>query len=135
VPLDDRASAAIEALGDALPRAPGARELVRLRDRVHYNRPGIVIGRTLAGLERELGIPLGELEDAFGGPALEVDLTLRLSVGPFEALVTVGDDLRRVRTSWIGGTGSPCAAVRHARSSTRMSSPSCRQSAGAFRHT
>lgn len=147
VPLDDRASAAIEALEDALPKAeaaaalalaaaaaykrvpdrgprdagaghrlveliarlgePGARELVRLRERVHYSRPGIVIGRTLAGLERELGIPLGELEDAFGGPALDADLTLRLAVGPFDALVTVGDDLRRVRTSWIGTSGKP----------------------------
>ncbi len=85
----------------------GARELVRLRERVHYQQPSKMIAKTLTELEHELGVPLGELEDAFGGPAVDAELTLRLPVGPFEALVTVSDDLRRVRTSWTGRSGKP----------------------------
>ena len=145
--LDDRASAAIDALTDVLPAPdtapalalaaaaayarvprrgprdlhaghrlvallgrmgePGARELVRLRERNRYHHPHRAIERALAQLEHELGVPLEELEDAFGGPAVQADLTLPLTVGPYQALVRVGDDLRRVHTSWIGSSGRP----------------------------
>lgn len=84
---------------------PGASELVRLRERVHYQHPRKAIDAALVQLERELRIPLGELEDAFGGPAVDTDLALTLPVGPLHAHVRVSDDLRRVQTSWRGRSG------------------------------
>ena len=85
----------------------GARELIRLRERTHYQHPRKALDAALARVERDLRMPLGELEDAFGGPDVDADLTLELAVGPFQALVRVNDDLRRVRTAWRGRSGEP----------------------------
>jgi hypothetical protein len=85
----------------------GARELIRLRERTHYQHPRKALDAALARMERDLRMPLGELEDAFGGPDVDADLTLELAVGPFHALVRVNDDLRRVRTAWRGRSGGP----------------------------
>ena len=43
---------------------PGARELVRLRERTSYQHPRRKIDAALAALARDLRIPLGALEDA-----------------------------------------------------------------------
>ena len=51
----------------------GARELVRLRERAYYAYAQARITKVLTGRERELGIPLGELEDLFDGPELDAD--------------------------------------------------------------
>jgi hypothetical protein len=86
---------------------PGARELVRLRERIRYQHARKAVDAALAGLARELRIPLGELEDAFGGPRLDPDLALSLPAGPFLARIHVSDDLRRVRTGWRTESGAP----------------------------
>ena len=86
---------------------PGARELVRLSERVHYRNAQRKIRSALARLTRELRTPLGELEDAFVGPEVSADLTVPVRVGPFAAELEVSDDLRRVRTSWRGQSGRP----------------------------
>jgi hypothetical protein len=86
---------------------PGARELVRLRERTRYDHPSRKIAGALVGLARDLRIPLGELEDAFVGPSVDADLVLSLPVGPYEARVCVADDLRRVRTTWRQQAGGP----------------------------
>ena len=97
---------------------PGARELVRLRERVHYQHPRKAIDAALVRLQRELRTPLGELEDAFDGPAVGPDLKLDLAVGPFQAVVSSSDDLRRVQTRWRGPVvesvrSRPARAVDH----------------------
>ncbi|MDP9377233.1 MAG: DUF4132 domain-containing protein [Actinomycetota bacterium] len=86
---------------------PGTRELVQLRERVRYQHPRQAIDAALVRLERELRVPLGELEDAFDGPAVDADLRLTFAVGLFQALVSVSDDLRRVQTRWRGLSGEP----------------------------
>ena len=86
---------------------PGARELVRLRERIRYQHARKAVDAALARLARELRIPLGELEDAFGGPQLDSDLALLLPAGPFRARIHISDDLRRVRTAWQTQSGAP----------------------------
>jgi hypothetical protein len=63
--------------------------------------------KELTAAGQRLGVTLAELEDRFGGPVLAADLTMSVPVGSFEALVSVSDDLRRVRTSWRGLDGAP----------------------------
>lgn len=97
---------------------PGARELVRLRERTHYKHARAAIAQALARAQRMLGVPAGELEDAFGGPVVDDDLSLTVPVGPFQAVVEIGDDLRRVRTTWRSADGRllrarPARAVDH----------------------
>ncbi len=96
----------------------GAQELVRLGERTHYQHARAAIAKALARAQRELGVPAGELEDAFGGPVVDDDLRLTVPVGPFHAVVGIGEDLRRVRTTWRSATGRllrarPPRAVDH----------------------
>lgn len=105
-PRDLQGGHAIVALLEGLGE-PGARELVRLAERVRYRYAQEAIRRTLARLARHLGTPLGELEDSFDGPRVSDDLSTTLGVGPFAATIQVADDLRRVRTSWTGRSGRP----------------------------
>ena len=98
---------------------PGARELVRLSERVRYQHARGVLRKSLAQVQRELRIPAAELEDAFGGPIVNDDLALELPVGPFTAVVQVSDDLRRIGTTWRSASGRrlrgrPARAVDHA---------------------
>ncbi len=86
---------------------PGARELVRLRERTRYSFPRAKISKVLARQMRELQVPLGELEDGFTGPALDADLAMQVEVGSYAARLQASDDLRRVRTSWLGPNGTP----------------------------
>lgn len=79
---------------------PGARELVRLQQRIRYHHPRVRIARALDAVQQELRILPGELEDTFGGPELTPELTLELRVGRHVAVVAVSDDLVRVGTSW-----------------------------------
>src|SRR5262249_27311695 len=78
----------------------GARELIRLRERTRYHYPGRAIQLALQRLARQLVTPLGEFEDAFAGPVLDADLSLALDVGPYEAVIRVSEDFRRVHTTW-----------------------------------
>lgn len=68
---------------------------------MRYHHPLRAIQRTLHHIEREGGTPLGELDDAFAGLELDSHLTAAMPVGPYEALIQVADDLRRVRTLWL----------------------------------
>jgi hypothetical protein len=97
---------------------PGACELVRLRERTSYQHPARRINAALGALARELRTPLGEFEDAFGGPVVDTDLSLMLPVGPYEAQVRIAADLRRVHTMWTGRSGRrlrsrPAGAAGH----------------------
>lgn len=84
---------------------PGARELVRLRERTSHCFPRAKISKVLARQTRELQVPLGELEDGFAGPELDGELAMKIDVGPYAARLQVTDDLRRVRTAWLGDDG------------------------------
>lgn len=86
---------------------PGASELIRLHERTRYFFPRAKISKVLARQTRELRVPLGELEDGFTGPALDVDLAMKIDVGPYAARLQVTGDLRRVRTTWLGTDGAP----------------------------
>ena len=86
---------------------PGARELVRLQQRIHYHHPRARIARALNAAGQELRVLPGELEDAFGGPDLTPQLTLELRVGLYVAVIAVSDDLVRVGTSWRTVEGRP----------------------------
>jgi hypothetical protein len=97
---------------------PGARELVRIRERAYYRYARTRIARILGKSARRLSTPLGELEDSFDGPRLDDDLMMSIPVGPCIAQVGVRDDLRRVGTTWIGSRGNPvrrrpAAALEH----------------------
>lgn len=78
----------------------GARELLRLRESVRYKYPLEWIERALSALEYRIGTPLGELEDAFAGVPLDAELRAYVAVGPYEAILAVDGDLRRVHTTW-----------------------------------
>ena len=88
---------------------PGARELVRLRDSVRYRNARNMIEKTLRRLSRELGVPLGELEDSFEGVALDGALSTRVAVGQYVAVIGVTHDLQRVQTGWCDHAGKPLA--------------------------
>lgn len=97
---------------------PGARELVRMRERAYYTYAKARIRKVLTRLEHRLGTPLGELEDSFDGPRLDGELAMSIPVGPCIAQVGVRSDLRRVGTTWIGSRGNrvrqrPAQAADH----------------------
>lgn len=100
--------AVVELLGEL--GEAGGKELVRLRERTSYKHALARIARTVAELQRRLGVPLGESEDTFVGPALDERLALTVPVGPFEAVLRVTDDLRRVQTTWHGASGQQLAS-------------------------
>ena len=99
-PRDLRAGHALVSLLGRLGE-PGARELVRLREEcattIRSERSSAPSTTSSAKAEPRWG----ELDDAFAGLELDSHLTAAMPVGPYEALIQVADDLRRVRTLWL----------------------------------
>ncbi len=81
----------------------GARELVGMRDTVSYRNARRTIDNALSQLERQLHAPSGELEDKFTGVELGAGLRTSVTAGPYRAVLAIGEDLRRVQTTWCDG--------------------------------
>lgn len=86
-------------------REEGARELLGMRDAVAYRQARRMIEAALAAIEKETGTPCGGLEDEFAGVELDAELSTRLPVGGYHAVLAVTSDLRRLQTTWLDPAG------------------------------
>jgi hypothetical protein len=96
----NRVVGVLSELGEA-----GGRELLGLRAVVGYRHARRTIDKALAYIEKAVGVPSGELEDAFASVELDRDLRTIVPVGPFHAVLAVTGDLRRVQTTWRDAKG------------------------------